>query len=178
MGHLTLIREPASGNAYGMPYINSSTMDPAMGTYFRLPGAGTLIKLAGFVKTDVFIEANQAGSYSYSACAPSSFPSSSQPDTVNAMVPMPPSRFSLSSETILYKKSGLLGISGISNDMRDLLASREPAARLAVDYFVYRATKEIGALAAVLGGSMDSYSPPVSEKTLLKSAACEIRVVG
>jgi len=74
-------------------------------------------------------------------------------------------------ETILYKKSGLLGISGISNDMRDLLASREPAARLAVDYFVYRATKEIGALAAVLGGSMDSYSPPVSEKTLLKSAA-------
>jgi acetate kinase len=55
-------------------------------------------------------------------------------------------------ETILYKKSGLLGISGISNDMRVLLASREPAARLAVDYFVYRAAKEIGALAAVLGG--------------------------
>jgi acetate kinase len=55
-------------------------------------------------------------------------------------------------ETILYKKSGLLGISGISNDMRALLASTEPAARLAVDYFVYRATKEIGALAAVLGG--------------------------
>jgi acetate kinase len=55
-------------------------------------------------------------------------------------------------ETILYKKSGLVGISGISNDMRDLLASREPAARLAVDYFVYRAAKEIGALAAVLGG--------------------------
>jgi acetate kinase len=55
-------------------------------------------------------------------------------------------------ETILYKKSGLLGISGISNDMRDLLGSSEPAARLAVDYFVYRAAKEIGALAAVLGG--------------------------
>jgi acetate kinase len=55
-------------------------------------------------------------------------------------------------ETLLYKKSGLLGISGISNDMRDLLDSREPDARLAVDYFVYRATKEIGALAAVLGG--------------------------
>ena len=55
-------------------------------------------------------------------------------------------------ETILYKKSGLVGISGISNDMRDLLASSEPAARLAVDYFVYRAAKEIGALAAVLGG--------------------------
>ena len=53
-------------------------------------------------------------------------------------------------ETILYKKSGLLGISGISNDMRDLVGSSEPAARLAVDYFVYRAAKEIGALAAVL----------------------------
>ena len=55
-------------------------------------------------------------------------------------------------EAILYKKSGLLGISGISNDMRELLESSEPGARLAVDYFVYRAAKEIGALAAVLGG--------------------------
>jgi acetate kinase len=55
-------------------------------------------------------------------------------------------------ETMLYKQSGLLGISGTSNDMRDLLGSPEPAARLAVDYFVYRAAKEIGALAAVLGG--------------------------
>jgi acetate kinase len=55
-------------------------------------------------------------------------------------------------ERILYKKSGLLGISGISNDMRDLLTRTEPEARLAVEYFVYRATKEIGALAAVLGG--------------------------
>jgi acetate kinase len=55
-------------------------------------------------------------------------------------------------EEILYKKSGLLGISGISNDMRDLLSSQEPPARLAVDYFVYRVSKEIGALTAVLGG--------------------------
>jgi acetate kinase len=55
-------------------------------------------------------------------------------------------------ESILYKKSGLLGISGISNDMRVLLDSREPSARLAIDYFVYRAAQEIGALAAVLGG--------------------------
>jgi acetate kinase len=55
-------------------------------------------------------------------------------------------------EAILYKKSGLLGISGTSNDMRDLLGSSEPAARLAVDYFVYQAAKQIGALAAVLGG--------------------------
>jgi len=55
-------------------------------------------------------------------------------------------------EAILYKKSGLLGISGISNDMRDLLKSGEPSAKLAVDYFVYQAAKEIGALTAVLGG--------------------------
>ena len=55
-------------------------------------------------------------------------------------------------ETILYKKSGLLGISDISHDMRELLGRSEPAARLAVDYFVYRAVKEVGALAAVLGG--------------------------
>jgi len=55
-------------------------------------------------------------------------------------------------EAILYKQSGLLGLSGISNDMRDLLASSQPEARLAVDYFVYRIAKEIGGLAAVLGG--------------------------
>jgi acetate kinase len=55
-------------------------------------------------------------------------------------------------EALLYKKSGLLAISGISNDMRDLLGRSEPGARLAIDYFVYRAAKEIGALAAVLGG--------------------------
>jgi acetate kinase len=55
-------------------------------------------------------------------------------------------------ETILYKKSGLLGISGSSNDMRDLESRSDPEARLAVDYFVYRAAKEIGALTAVLGG--------------------------
>ena len=55
-------------------------------------------------------------------------------------------------ETILYKNSGLLGISGISNDMRDLLSSGEPSAQLALDYFVYRAAKEIGALTAVLKG--------------------------
>ena len=55
-------------------------------------------------------------------------------------------------ETILYKKSGLLGISAISNDMRHLLGSHEPGARLAIDYFVYQAAKHIGALASVLGG--------------------------
>jgi len=55
-------------------------------------------------------------------------------------------------ENILYKKSGLLGISGISNDMRDLLNSKDPAAVLAIDYFIYEASKQIGSMAAVLGG--------------------------
>lgn len=55
-------------------------------------------------------------------------------------------------EEVLYKKSGLAGLSALSSDMRELLGSSEPGARLAVDYFVYRAAKEIGALTAVLGG--------------------------
>jgi len=55
-------------------------------------------------------------------------------------------------EHLLYKESGLLGLSGISNDMRILLESAEPRAKLAVDYFVYRVARDIGALAAVLGG--------------------------
>ena len=55
-------------------------------------------------------------------------------------------------ETLLYKKSGLLGISGISNDMRDLLTNPSPNARLAVDYFVYQVAKHIGSLAGALGG--------------------------
>jgi len=55
-------------------------------------------------------------------------------------------------ETILYKESGLLAISGISNDMRDLLGRTEPEAQLAIDFFVYRVAKEIGALTAALGG--------------------------
>jgi acetate kinase len=55
-------------------------------------------------------------------------------------------------EALLYKKSGLLGISGVSNDMRDLLASKVPRAKLAVDYFVFRVARETAALASALGG--------------------------
>jgi acetate kinase len=53
---------------------------------------------------------------------------------------------------LLYYESGLLGLSGISNDMRVLLKSHEPRAQFAVDYFVHQVAKQIGALAAVLGG--------------------------
>ena len=55
-------------------------------------------------------------------------------------------------EDLLYRKSGLLGVSGISSDMRTLRASTEPAAREAIDLFVYRIVREIGSLAAALGG--------------------------
>jgi acetate kinase len=55
-------------------------------------------------------------------------------------------------ERLLYQESGLLGMSGLSSDMRELLASDEPAAHMAVDVFVYRARRELGSLAAALGG--------------------------
>ncbi len=53
---------------------------------------------------------------------------------------------------LLYHESGLLGLSGVGSDMRDLLASDRSEARQAIDYFVYRTTYFAGALTAVLGG--------------------------
>ena len=55
-------------------------------------------------------------------------------------------------EDLVYRKSGLLGVSGISSDMRTLRASSEPAAAEAIGLFVYRVVREIGSLAAALGG--------------------------
>ncbi len=55
-------------------------------------------------------------------------------------------------ENLLYHQSGLLGVSGISNDMRTLLASDDPQAHEAIELFVYRTGREIGSLAAALGG--------------------------
>src|SRR6478672_11544065 len=55
-------------------------------------------------------------------------------------------------EKMLYQESGLLGLSGISGDMRALLASDDPRAKLAVDVYLYRIRRELGGLAAVLGG--------------------------
>jgi acetate kinase len=54
--------------------------------------------------------------------------------------------------SLLYKESGLLGVSGISGDMRVLLESKAPEAREAIDLFCYRIVREIGSLAAALGG--------------------------
>lgn len=53
---------------------------------------------------------------------------------------------------LLYKESGLLGVSGISQDMRELLAADQPEAREAVELFCYRIVREIGSLAAAIGG--------------------------
>jgi acetate kinase len=53
---------------------------------------------------------------------------------------------------LLFHRSGLLGISGISADMRDLLGSKEASAAEAVEYFCYRIARELGSLAAALGG--------------------------
>jgi len=55
-------------------------------------------------------------------------------------------------EDLLYHRSGLIGVSGESGDMQTLLASPSPAAAEAVELFVYRAAREAGALASVLGG--------------------------
>jgi len=55
-------------------------------------------------------------------------------------------------EKLIYSESGLLGISGISSDMRTLLDSSEARAKLAIDLFCYRIRREIGSLAAALGG--------------------------
>jgi acetate kinase len=55
-------------------------------------------------------------------------------------------------EKLIYKESGLLGVSGFSSDMRELLDSRAPEAAEAVDLFVYRIGRELGSLAAALGG--------------------------
>jgi acetate kinase len=53
---------------------------------------------------------------------------------------------------LLYHESGLKGLSGVSNDMRDLLASDAPGAAFAIDHFVHRAALHAGSLAAALGG--------------------------
>jgi acetate kinase len=53
---------------------------------------------------------------------------------------------------LLYRRSGMLGLSGVSSDFRELLASDEPRARFAIDLFCYSVARHIGSLAAALGG--------------------------
>jgi hypothetical protein len=93
IGELTRTREVANQDPEGAARLDAEDVDPSLRGFFRLPGTGTLIKLGGFVKTDIFVDANKAGTY-YGGYVPSSFPSSPQPHTVNATVSMRPSRFS------------------------------------------------------------------------------------
>ena len=55
-------------------------------------------------------------------------------------------------EKLIYQESGLLGVSGISSDMRKLLEASEPSAKAAIDLYVYRIGRELGSLSAALGG--------------------------
>ena len=81
-------------------------------------------------------------------------------------------------ERLLYDRSGLLGVSGISSDMRALLASQDPRARLAVDLFVYRIGRELGSLVAALGGldglvftaGIGEHAPPIRERVCRDAA--------
>ncbi len=81
-------------------------------------------------------------------------------------------------EALVYTKSGLLGVSGVSSDMRVLLASSEPRAALAVDLFVYRIARELGSLAAALEGldavvftgGIGEHAAPVREAVCRRAA--------
>ena len=75
-------------------------------------------------------------------------------------------------EKLLYQQSGLLGVSGLSSDMRTLLDSADPQAKFAVDLFVYRIGRELGSLAAAMGGldalvftaGIGEHSAPIRER--------------
>ena len=81
-------------------------------------------------------------------------------------------------DDLLYRRSGLLGVSGISADMRVLLASNEPRARTAVELFAYRVARDIGSLAAAIGGvdalvftgGIGEHAVPVREMICRQSA--------
>ena len=77
-------------------------------------------------------------------------------------------------EALLYRKSGLLGLSGISSDVRELLASDQPGARFAIEVFVHQVARNIGSLAAALGG-LDGivFTAGVGENAVpIRSAIC------
>ncbi|MBV1798902.1 acetate/propionate family kinase [Siccirubricoccus sp. G192] len=78
-------------------------------------------------------------------------------------------------EDMLYRRSGMLGLSGVSSDFRDLLASSDPRARFAIDVFVHRVARGVGSLAAALGG-LDGlvFTAGVGENAApIRAAVCE-----
>jgi acetate kinase len=87
-------------------------------------------------------------------------------------------------EKFLYTESGLLGVSGISNDMRDLLASDDPRAKEAIELFVYHIIKNLGALTAVLGGidalvftaGIGEHAPEIRERVCRRAEWIGVRL--
>jgi acetate kinase len=78
-------------------------------------------------------------------------------------------------EALLYKESGLLGVSGSSSDMRELLESAEPRAKFAIALFVYRIGRELGSLAAALAG-LDAivFTAGIGERAVqIREVVCE-----
>ena len=78
-------------------------------------------------------------------------------------------------EKMIYSESGLLGVSGISSDMRALLDSDAPGARTAIDLYVYRIRRELGSLAGALGG-LDAivFTAGIGEHAaLIRQRVCE-----
>lgn len=78
-------------------------------------------------------------------------------------------------EDLLYRRSGLLGVSGVSSDMRALLASDDPHAAEAVELFAFRIAREAGALAMTLGGMDDIvFTAGIGENVpAVRRQACE-----
>jgi acetate kinase len=77
-------------------------------------------------------------------------------------------------ESLLYKESGLLGVSGVSSDMRVLLESDDPRAEFAIGLFVYRIGRELGSLAGALGG-LDAivFTAGIGERAIsIREAIC------
>jgi acetate kinase len=87
-------------------------------------------------------------------------------------------------ERLFYTESGLLGVSGISNDMRYLLASDDPRAKEAIELFVYHITKHLGALTAVLGGldalvftaGIGEHAPEIRERVCRRAEWLGVRL--
>ncbi len=82
IGGLTRTREVANQDFEGAACLDAEHVDPSLLGSFRLPGTGTLIRSGGFVKTNLFVDANQAGTY-YGGFVPSWCVSSSQPLLAN-----------------------------------------------------------------------------------------------
>lgn len=87
-------------------------------------------------------------------------------------------------ETLLWRESGLLGVSGRSGDMRELLADDSAAARAAVELFCYRVNRELGSLLAALGGldalvftgGVGEHAAPVRARIVQLAAWCGMRL--